>query len=1322
MFRFATKGGARFTATARFDAFPYANVAFLDRERHGYALHISLRPEDGCISWNSWSEGAWGDEGRRPVDFGTGPATLDVRFDLLGLRILVNGKQVLRARRRFPRLNDIGWARVDGGFDPASLAVGGRVNRPAQGAVVIERISPFDIVAAGRLSAPPERVAFAVEGLDEQPATFAEDRPPHMQVPHLPAAPAMTLPGRIWELGPDITVSLRDRQSGGAYAAFTLTRAEILADIERIAARGHISRHVEEAALVLEHVRFAELYDQLSPVARAFVNRATVLFDAGRFMGQAGEARQRSLPRSYWDADLGLEDADWDAVQKARVELCQTLNLPAEPAHFAQPLAAWLDQASLSPRHTEALLWALMDIVPDGASLRHLGEHLATRGLRPAPDFPESYADLRPAMYAAIRGRAASGAYGEIAEALETLQFPPASDHEAQSLALAITLYCADQAAGVITDDKAHHLPDVCCRRFADWAPHHPHVTTRPLQEAALALLAPGVFPDPHRLGLTELLLRAFGGVTGWAARALAQGATHPGLPALAEAMEAFTQRPAADTLTPLSKGLIAGSARAAVELGVAPTGEAPDRLLGDPELILRAAARPLAEEVSAEKADVLRQIIRDRYLVTDRGPRSDAQAEASRLTAQFLDMLPRSAPEARARVTELAPLLQSLSGQDAEYLGASLALAMAQGAFAQLPPPDAEALVAPLARCLAQTAASRITGSHPALSTAHARLKALDPQDRSGLQAVLTAVTPARLPDQPQELHNAHPATPAFDTLVVVISCQPNLDTRIARMRTGWLADLTRLGVPYIVVTGNGDGTRSGDVVHLDAPDDYEGLPQKTLAAVRWVAENTAYGHLYKIDDDCHLDAEAFFHAQSHRKHDYYGRPLNRPVGGIDRIWHQAKSRTARGRLQLDRSPEPASYAEGGSGYCLSRHAMWAILEQQGTSLGQRLIRQSFMEDKTIGDLLALSNIHASSEDYFVATLRRTHDAGRPVSLWQNAVWPGPASPVKVAHLDGIEGGFDLAETMQGRARLWPPRIWPATVHPTFGFGTNTLELQSDEAGVSALARAPHAVLSTVRNERDRLPAMLDHYRRLGVSSFGIVDNCSDDGTLEYLLTQPDVVVWNSDTPFSLSQSGTASLRALLSHYRPGLWTTLADVDEFLLPPDTLQEVTARAEAEGADVIAATRFDLLSPAGLTTDLGPEPLAQATHLMADPLIHEGGEVYSRLMRTLVPGLPLSLTRARKAALVRFHPALLLGPRLTDWHARHTAQTDLAMAHLAWDQNLPARSTREAGRGEHPQGALKYRLLAASMATLSLPPLVPATTDPAFIRLSGKECS
>lgn len=47
------------------------------------------------------------------------------------------------------------------------------------------------------------------------------------------------------------------------------------------------------------------------------------------------------------------------------------------------------------------------------------------------------------------------------------------------------------------------------------------------------------------------------------------------------------------------------------------------------------------------------------------------------------------------------------------------------------------------------------------------------------------------------------------------------------------------------------------------------------------------------------------------------------------------------------------------------------------------------------------------------------------------------------------------------------------------------------------------------VKNERGRISSWLEYYRKIGVKTFAIFDDNSDDGTREYLLKQPDVEVF---------------------------------------------------------------------------------------------------------------------------------------------------------------------------------------------------------------------
>ena len=49
--------------------------------------------------------------------------------------------------------------------------------------------------------------------------------------------------------------------------------------------------------------------------------------------------------------------------------------------------------------------------------------------------------------------------------------------------------------------------------------------------------------------------------------------------------------------------------------------------------------------------------------------------------------------------------------------------------------------------------------------------------------------------------------------------------------------------------------------VTELQAEDDYESLPQKSLALIEWFLKNSTADYLFKIDDDCLLHEEVSPH-----------------------------------------------------------------------------------------------------------------------------------------------------------------------------------------------------------------------------------------------------------------------------------------------------------------------------------------------------------------------------------------------------------------------------------------------------------------------------
>jgi len=542
------------------------------------------------------------------------------------------------------------------------------------------------------------------------------------------------------------------------------------------------------------------------------------------------------------------------------------------------------------------------------------------------------------------------------------------------------------------------------------------------------------------------------------------------------------------------------------------------------------------------------------------------------------------------------------------------------------------------------------------------------------------------------------------LNTVVCLYSCRANLDTRVKTIREGWMRQLAEMGVPCLVFVGDGDGTIDGDVVALDAPDDYEGLPQKSLAMVRWVLENTAFAYLVKVDDDCFLDAAAFFGDLAYQKADYYGRPLTRTRGQMDRTWHMAKSTHPRGRFELDKSPEPSNYADGGSGYALSRLGMAALCETAQTAAGQDLIHLSFMEDKLVGDLLAQRNIPVTGEDYRISVLRRTKPGGPLVPAWQNGFLPFAGGGVKLAHLDGHDR---QAEALAGSHSPWPRphKVWPGYQPVKLGWSTNALDLISSAGKLARVNAAPVAVVACLRNEMFTLPRFLEHYRALGVTGFLIADNGSDDGSFEYLDAQPDVALFAVDTEYSASHYGVAWQQALIGNFRVGRWSLMADADEFLFwtkdLTGSLPDLVQGLDAEGADAARIFMLDMY-PKGSLSEVDFKtsgPFDQAPYVDREPFLSvssgrgpfsNSSTCTSGLRHRLIPGSRTDLFVAQKYALLKYQPWMRLSAGLHFVADCVPSQQELLFAHFKYNAAFRAKAEAEVARQQHFNNAEEYR--------------------------------
>jgi len=116
-------------------------------------------------------------------------------------------------------------------------------------------------------------------------------------------------------------------------------------------------------------------------------------------------------------------------------------------------------------------------------------------------------------------------------------------------------------------------------------------------------------------------------------------------------------------------------------------------------------------------------------------------------------------------------------------------------------------------------------------------------------------------------------------------------------------------------------------------------------------------------------------------------------------------------------------------------------------------------------------------------------------------------------------------------------------------------------------------------RDELLRLPQTLDHYRRIGVARFFIIDNGSTDGSIEFLRTQPDCHVFVTHDSFKDSLGGVDWQNALLNQFGMEHWCLAVDADEWLVYPGyeqkPLPELAEYLDRSGAQGMFAFLLDM---------------------------------------------------------------------------------------------------------------------------------------------------
>lgn len=193
----------------------------------------------------------------------------------------------------------------------------------------------------------------------------------------------------------------------------------------------------------------------------------------------------------------------------------------------------------------------------------------------------------------------------------------------------------------------------------------------------------------------------------------------------------------------------------------------------------------------------------------------------------------------------------------------------------------------------------------------------------------------------------------------------------------------------------------------------------------------------------------------------------------------------------------------------------------------------------------------------------------------------------------------------------------------------------------------------ATLRNEVLRLPHFLDHYRKLGIAHFLLIDNASTDGTADLLRDQPDVSLWSAPGSYRAARFGLDWTNAVLMRHAHGHWTLTVDADELLVYPywetRDLHALTHWLHRTDKVAFGAMMLDLY-PKGPLDGASYQPGEDPTHLLN---WFDAGN-YSVTVQTPMDNLWIQggvRARAFLADTPRLAPTLNKVP-LVKWHWRY----------------------------------------------------------------------
>jgi glycosyltransferase involved in cell wall biosynthesis len=365
------------------------------------------------------------------------------------------------------------------------------------------------------------------------------------------------------------------------------------------------------------------------------------------------------------------------------------------------------------------------------------------------------------------------------------------------------------------------------------------------------------------------------------------------------------------------------------------------------------------------------------------------------------------------------------------------------------------------------------------------------------------------------------------------------------------------------------------------------------------------------------------------------------------------------------------------------------------------------------------------------ISMARAMRNLGRParaVAKYDDAIAALPefseALDECLAVLESIEDWQGVADRCASWVELFPDHATNADADRIHSRRVDALcRLGGIEAALDAYGLEPVARTETVigsdeilaviglRDEFPRLLQVLAHHRRLGVDRFLIIDNGSTDGSLEFLIDQPDTIVWRTDASYRAANCGAVWWDLLLRRHAQGNWCLVIDADEYFIFPNwetrRLRDLCTELDARKVTCYPAVFLDMYGP-GRLSDSVIEPGRDLLDMfrffdrnwyrrqrgLAGPrrnLLNHWGGVRARIFGDRGLGSYL----LDKVPLFRHQPGdvLLSGNHWTNRPSAEISDGRGVLLHFKYDAGFAALIAREVERGEHAGAARAYRLIA-----------------------------